>query len=335
MPRPSEAVLRPYLSEAQHQWLKDAARIYPCHTNRASEAGHPCARYLTYCRTHWMHRQAPDPERQALFALGNDIEDIVFNNWGITRLKAYGVDIIRPKDRDWQDKPTGATGHLDCFLAEKQDDGTAMWVPGEIKGVAIGTWDEVQSHRDMLTSTRSWVRKWAVQLPFYCLMDSKPYGRYIFFSKETGRIRDFCVVLDDCLALLDEVSAKLKVVNEHVAAGTLPPRFYEPGPPSTLCEDCDFGHLCLPGSSYDAAVRLMDDPTAESLLHRYEALSAKLKEAKGGMERELEGVKKQLAKYFEDKPSVVLGGRLIKGKRIEVGPSNGYNYWKWSVVKEK
>jgi hypothetical protein len=335
MPRPSPEVLKPYIQEAQLQFLKDAAQVYPCHTNRASEAGHPCARYLTYCRTHWQHRTAPDPERQALYTLGNDIEDIVINNWAISRLKKYGVDLIRPKDRGWEDKRTGTTGHLDCFLAEKQDDGETMWVPGEIKGIAMGTWDTVESHADMLTSTRSWVRKWAVQLPFYCLMDAKPYGRFIFFSKETGRIRDFCVVLDDCLGLLDEVSKKLEVVNQHVAAGTLPDRFYEPGPPSPLCEDCDFGHVCLPGSSYDSAVRLMDDPAAEHLFRRWEALRAKLKDATAGMETEVDALRKQLSVYFEDKPKVAIAGRIVKGTRVEVGPKNGYNFWKWTVAKEK
>jgi len=331
MARPTPLVLRPYIGEMQLQYLKDEARVYPCHTNRASEAGHPCARYLTYCRSHWEHRSAPDPERQALYTLGNDIEDVVINQWCIGRLKRYGLDIVRPKDRDWEDKPTGTTGHLDCYLNEKQDDDSVAWIPGEIKGVAIGTWDEITCHTDMITSSRSWVRKWAVQLPFYCLMDGKPYGRYIFFSKESGKLRDFCVVLEDCLEMLDEVSKRLQLVNRHVAAGTVPDRFYEPGPPSPLCEDCDFAHICLPGSCYDTAVRQMDDPAVEFLLKRLEALQADLEPSKK-VQKEHDAVRKQLTMYFEDKPKVFIGGRLIVGKRIEVAPkTTGYSFWKWTI----
>ena len=42
-------------------------KINPCHTNRASELGHPCLRYLVYIRTSWQDRVPHGLGLQLLF----------------------------------------------------------------------------------------------------------------------------------------------------------------------------------------------------------------------------------------------------------------------------
>lgn len=327
MIRPDELVLAPYISQRQLQWLKDEIRVFPCHTNRASGAAHPCVRFLVYCRTNWRDRRPPSPELQCIFTLGHDLEEVVFR-WLKERLK---LDIIQPKDKTLVWDAFQLTGHLDAYVQEY-----AHWIPFEVKGVSVATWNTVNCFEDMVCSNKSWVRRYPGQLLLYLLLDNKAYGRFVLFQKETGRLKDFPVVLDDHLHLAEEILLNLERVNQHVAAKTLPDRYYEPGPVGDLCEDCDFEAICLPGGSYASAVEIMDDPAAEMVLARYLALQKEL-EPFSAINREFEAAKKQLRTYFaaEKKERIILGGKLITGKMVTVGPSEGYSYWKWSIKKGK
>lgn len=305
------------IAELQEQWLKDDFRITPTHTNRASSAGHPCARYLTYCRTHWQQRSVPDVYLMSIFKHGWMIEDVVFS-WLKDKLK---LDCIQPKDRDLSWPHLQLTGHLDAYLNE---DG--VWVPLEIKSVSDFTWDNIRCFDDMKHSKAPWVAKWRAQLLLYMLLENKSRGRYVFMHKESGLLRDFPVVLEENLSFVEEVLKRLELVNQHVAAGTLPDRIYGDGAPSTLCERCDFGHVCLPGSCYDEALKLMIDPQVEALLQEEQELKATIK-MMAPQEARLDDIKKKLMIFFKDKPRVMVGNFVVTGSVVNKKAMDATSYW--------
>lgn len=316
--------LKPFLARQQEQYLKDTFRITPCHSNRASSVGHPCARFLTYSRTHWNQRQIPDVYLMSIFRLGWDLEEIVFR-WLKERLQ---LQIIQPKNRDSSWAQYQLTGHLDCYCEEI----AGLWVPWEIKGVSAGTWDTVSTWEEMKRSKRHWIKKWVGQLPCYLVMEEKPYGRFVLFQKESGLLKDLVVILDENLQLVEDIIKRLEIVNRHVAAGTLPDRFYEPGPPSETCEGCDFGHLCLPGSSYDEALKLMNDPQVLALLVEEQELKETIKVVAPETKRLL-AIGEQLKKFFEGKPKVLIGDFLVEGGVINKKAMDATSYWKRSVKR--
>lgn len=331
---------KPYIAGYQEQYLKDSAKVYPCHANRASECGHPCARYLTYCRTNWKDRKPFGTTTYAIFELGKELERVVVQGWLQDRL---GLEVVSPKHAAFSYPEVQLTGHLDCYIEETTDEeGTTKplthssepdpnsrsntWVPVEVKGIARGTWQEIHKFGDLLKSKRSWVRKWAGQLLVYMLMDNKPYGRFVFFSKETGLMKDIPVILEDHLDLAEAILKKLELVNKHVADGTLPDRFYEPGTPSKLCEDCGFGHLCLPGGGYGTALSLVDDPEIEQAIDLYTENKKLAKAATGFLEDNKELCQK-IRGMLEGKDNHIIGKYRITGKMRK-----GKNpYWMWKA----
>lgn len=338
---------KPYLAGMQEQYLNDSIRIYPCHSNRASECGHPCSRYLVYCRTNWKDRLPHGTTTQAIFELGKELEKVVVQGWLQDRL---GLEIVSPKNATFSYPSVELTGHLDCYIEEEIDDSgdmpvptadisepdphsrgamaTRIWVPCEVKGINLATYRSIHSFNDLLKSKRPWVRKWAGQLLVYMLMDNKPYGRFIFFSKELGLIKDIPVVLDDHLDLAEEILQKLEEVNKHVKEGTLPPRFYEPGIPSPTCKDCSFTHLCMPGGSFEAALALVDDDVLAEKLDAYFELEPTVDASKEVIKNR-DVMSKELRHMLKGKANIIVGdyhvtGKMTKGKNA---------YWKWEAKK--
>lgn len=336
---------RPYLAQKQHQYLTDTIRITPCHSNRASEAGHPCVRYLYFARTRWKDRKAHGAELQAIFELGKDLEDIVVNRWLINRL---GLSIVRPKDRDYSYPSIQVTGHLDAYIEEEitkeglvrplmpasepdpAAETSSVWVPAEIKGVAIGTWNEVDSFEDILTSSRPWVRKYAGQMLLYLLMDNKEYGRFVIFSKEKGRLKDIPVVLADHLEEAEAILKRLEVVNQAVADGKAPPRFYEPGFPDPMCEECSFGHICLPGGGYQSALQLVDDDVLAEKIGEFLDETEILKDSKAKLLK-LDKTRQLIRDAVKGKETAIIGDYHVTGREVKV--KGRRPYWKWDAKK--
>lgn len=333
---------RPYIGDMQEQYLNDNIRIYPCHGNRASECGHPCTRYLVYCRTNWSDRVPHGTTTQAIFELGKELEKVVVQGWLQDRLR---LEVVSPKNADFSYPEVELTGHLDCYIEEEIDEGDIkgtivaseldphirntgkrIWVPVEIKGIAPNTWNTVNRFEDLLKSRYSWVRKWAGQLLVYMLMDGKPYGRFVFFNKTTGLIKDIPVVLEDHLDLAEEILSKLEEVNKHVKEGTLPDRIYGDGIPDKICEDCGFRMICLPGGSYEASLQLVDDPAIEETLDVYFDIDAEVEEAKAVI-KSREDVGKDLRRMLKGKTNAIIGRYRVTGKQTKGKNS----YWKWKA----
>ena len=62
---------------------------YPCHANRASEAGHPCEKYLVLSRTNWQDKLLHPAEVEFIFEGGRMVEEMA-----VTDLKEARFTIV-------------------------------------------------------------------------------------------------------------------------------------------------------------------------------------------------------------------------------------------------
>lgn len=309
------------IAELQEQWLKDKYEVKPQHTNRASNAGSPCSRYLVYSRTSYQMREAPSTHLLSIFEAGHDCEKIVFK-WLNDRLD---LPIIQPKNKDSFWPALQLSGHLDALL-EEEINGKKVWSPVEIKSCSISTFDSVHNFEEMKNSNKHWVRKYCGQMLLYLLLENKERGYFCFYNKESGLLRDFPVVLCDHMDMAEVILKRLEEVNRHVAAGTIPDRFYEPGPPSELCASCDFATLCLPGSSYGEALKLLTEPSVEALLREESELKQALKLV-ANEERRLKVIGDQLKAFFEGKAKVMIGNYIVTGSVVNKKAQEPTSYW--------
>lgn len=234
------------------EMMEAERRVYPCRSNRASVMGHPCLRYLVYCRSNWQDKKVPEVTLQYIFQMGNVIEDMA-----IDRLKKAGYEITQ-QQRDFEDAPHQITGHIDGFI--KVD---GVHCPLEIKSMSGNIWPRVSSVDDMLTSNHHWVRGYPSQLNLYLYLAGKEKGLFYLVNKQTGEGKDIWMSLDYNLAERD--LKKAAAINRHLADTTLPDRI--PFNPDN-CIGCDFEHICLPPVESREQVLIEQEPEIEAALNR-------------------------------------------------------------------
>jgi hypothetical protein len=67
-------------------------QLYPVHSNRASELGHECLRYLVYNRTRWQEKALPSPNLMLKLAIGNAFETMVLKEYKQLKITALEED---------------------------------------------------------------------------------------------------------------------------------------------------------------------------------------------------------------------------------------------------
>jgi len=232
----------------------------PVHTNRASQLGHPCERYLVYERTKWQEKTLHGVGLQLVFDLGNIFEDVV-----LTDLKQAGFTIVE-QQRPFFYPDFNISGHIDAKILI---DGKA--VPLEIKSASPYVFNAINSINDMKKSKYVYMQKYPAQLNIYMLMSNIERGVFIFKNKSTGQMKEIWCDLDWELA--DSLCKKAQRINEHVVNGTLP----EPVDNDAICEGCEYVHICLPERA-GKEMKIIDDTDFETLLDRYDELKKIMKE---------------------------------------------------------
>lgn len=294
-------------------------KVYPHASNRASEVGHECERFLVLSRTSWQEKKPINPTLQRIFDLGNLIE------YGVLKdLADAGITFIE-QQRSFQDKGLQLTGHIDGKVMVEN-----ATFPAEVKGLAHNTWQtfpdfavwtpESQGWRDMINHNRPWIRKYPGQLTMYMYLDNKEYGVFLLFSKQTFEPKCIWIELDYEYA--ESLVQKLERVNAHIEADTLPEQIND----AEMCIDCDFFHICLP-EIRRTALDFSDDPELEQMIARWQELAP--------MKSEYEAIDKKLKKRLEGCEKAVIGDYLITGKLVErkgyaVEPSS---YWQKKIAR--
>lgn len=290
-------------------------KAYPCRTNRASEIGHPCLRYLVYCRTAWDKATLPDTGLQYIFEEGNLHERAV-----VTDLLDAGFHVSE-QQRAYDDPEHNLSGHGDVnLLPPGAEPNEHRSIPAEIKSMSPFTWDTVERWEDLRDSRFVFLRRYPHQLNVYMWFQKASEAAFLLKNKATGRIKEVWMPYQP--DMLAEDLEKCRVVNRHVEEGTTPDRIDD----REWCERCRFNHLCLP-DMVNEGTRFLDDDELLEKLERREVLAA--------AKKEYDALDKAVKTEIKGCEEAIIGDFSISGKWID---RKGYTvaesrYWRSSIVR--
>lgn len=258
---------------------RTARRIYngPHPTNRASEAGHPCERYLVLARLHPEMKALHDLGLQRIFDEGRLHETAL-----LRELEEAGFELAE-QQRAFTWPKFQLTGHVDAMIGVN-----GAGLPLEIKSVSPHLFESVKAMApaDFLEARQVWLRKYPAQVLLYCLMAGKDTGLMLLKNKSTGEkcLKVFRLYEDGFLEYTEGILKKLERVNAWVEKGEAPPPT-----PCDECRGCGFEKtVCFPGRDYGPGYDLLADPELTEQLERwaelrpvaqeYEALDKSIKE---------------------------------------------------------
>jgi hypothetical protein len=303
--------------EKVDEYFSRKIKSYPVHSNRASDLGHPCVRYLVLSRTHWKERALHDVGLQRIFSLGNEIEQIT-----LKELAASGVRVVE-QQRPIEIKKYQITAHPDGKIIDVDDE--RLLYPMDIKSCSPHIFDAISTIEDMQRSKYLHLRKYPTQITVYMMDDDgrmqHDKGLLIFKNKVSGKLKEVWMDWDQSFA--DSILAKAEAVNQHIAAGTLPePCEYD----EAVCGSCPFTHICN-RERVGNEVEISDNEELAGMIVRMNELADAFKE--------YNSLNKEIGKIVEGKEKLICGDYFIDGKWCErkgftVEPSR---YWKKSIIK--
>jgi hypothetical protein len=289
------------------KYKESQIKIYPCHTNRASSMGHPCLRYLVYCRLNWADALPHDVGLQYVFDEGRHQEEDALDD-----LARAGIRLIE-QQRPFEWKDYQITGHIDGKVL---DEGQVY--PAEIKSVEPNAWAQILTIEDMLESKKFWWRKCPAQMYLYLLMDNKEIGLFLMKNKVSGRFHQIETLLDFDYA--EGLLKKAEAINRHVAESTYP----EPmKPDEQVCNRCGFLHLCYPDRDFGAALEVLENEELLENLEDRDRLMAAYKDYKE--------VDSKVKKVIKGKANAIIGNYRITGDWVI--PKGRPKYWKSTILK--
>lgn len=287
-------------------------RVTPCHTNRASEAGHSCERYLVLRRLKWQDMRLHDVRLQLIFDEGNHQERILLRD-----LEEAGVQII-DQQRDYEWRNFQLTAHLDCKAVLSPTEAA----PVECKSMSPHIWEKINTMADLIQSDKPWLQKYPAQIQLYLLLANAERGFLILKNKSTGELKEIEVRLD--LEYAEGILKKLERVNAHVAAGTVPPAIpYD----EDICEQCPFFQTtCLVEVKRTALVLSEDAELASNLSRRAELEPLK---------QEYDRLDKSVKAKVKGQEKLACGNFLILGKEVsrKAYQVEASSYWQTSIKK--
>jgi CRISPR/Cas system-associated exonuclease Cas4 (RecB family) len=285
--------------DAKQQPKRDAS------SNRASELGHQCIRYLVLLRTHGHRKKRYGRRLQALFERGKENEprtkailtELGFNFWGGDQVS-------------WPDNAHQITGHVDAIYVR----GDEAIVP-ELKRVNEYTFNRLNAVEDFAADPDAYFYKWYTQLTVYLYLAQHSrfkvdHGLFLLTCATDGWIKAIPAPLNWTLAelLVDKADA----VNRHLETGSDAPYCAN----RAVCKKCPFfGDVCTPPQDFGEGIDVVAEPWA---VERFELL-AKL-EREG---REFVALDKWARSYVKDRTRdrVKPGELLIGPVLIRVTPT--------------
>lgn len=248
-------------AEKINEHLKSSRKTWAPAVNYAYNAGHPCARNLVYCRLNWQEKPLPNTNTLLIFREGDLHEKAV-----IQLLTDAGIEIVETQ-RPFEIPQIQLRGKIDGQI--RLEDGAL--IPTEIKSINPYDFDAINSLDDMRKSTKVWIRGYVTQMMIYLLGMNKERGLFILKNKVNGFLKFVFCELDYEYA--EKEFKKLELVNKHVANKTYPDRIDD----RTVCQYCDFKHICLP-DEHSGAINFMEDAELLELLEAREKLRASAKD---------------------------------------------------------
>lgn len=271
-------------------------QIWPHPNNRASDAGHPCERYLVAARTHTDKMALHSVGLQRIFDEGKAQEKAL-----LREIEDAGVEVVE-QQRPFEWKKFNLTGHIEGQIKDEKE-----LTPLELKSCSANSFRAVKkmSGLDFLKAKQSWLRKYPAQIFCYLMMIGKEAGIMLFKNKQSNEKHQVNFFLDnEGLEYTESILQKLTRVNAHVKAGTLPEAKL-----IDECKGCPFcATLCFPGQDYGPGFSVMSDADLEAKLERREELA----EAAG----EYEDLDEEIKDSVKGK-NLVVGHFIIESKESE------------------
>jgi len=279
--------------EKVDKYIESKIKQWAHPTNRASEAGHECIRYLVLCRLHNDKKVLHGKELQYIFEEGKLHEQAV-----LKLLQECGYEIVE-QQRPFEWKKFQLSGHIDAKIKINGE----LW-PLEIKTCSPNIFRTIKniSIQDMTKSKFHWIRNYPAQMMLYLLMDGKEKGIILFKNKLTGQLNEKIVYLD--YEYTEEILKKLEKVNEYVVKEELPPV-----EPKEVCKSCGFAKtMCFPDKEYGPGFEIFTDEELILKLERWKELKESAKEF-----QELDS---ELKEIFRGK-NLIIGDFKIESREFE------------------
>lgn len=303
------------LIEKIDEYVKGQIRVTPCHSNRASDLGHPCDRYLVFRRLRWEEASPPSLPLQYIFNEGNLHEGAV-----LRLLQDAGFTIIQ-QQRDYEWKEYKITAHLDgkLLLDDYNGGDIPRSVPLEVKSMSPFIWVKIHTTADLRDSHMPHLAKYIGQLQTYMLLSNSEEAVLLLKNKSTGQLKELWMELDYEYA--ESLVQKAVRINGYVDRQEVPP----PVPwTESLCGRCPFNAICA-NEMTRQPLEIVFNEDLEALLKRREELKAAA--------REYKQVDDLVKAAVTGQEKMVIGGWLIRGKEVT---RRGYTvkdttYWKTDI----
>lgn len=269
---------------------------YPHPNNRASEAGHPCKRFLVAVRICQDKQALHGVGLQRIFDEGNLQERAV-----LRELEDAGIELVE-QQRPFVWEKFQLSGKVDARIRMN-----GHKPPLDIKSCSPNTFNAIRPLEPLaiLKSKYSRIRKYPAQILLYDLMAGEEEGCLLFKNKVSGeKIQKNFELTGEALVYSESILQKLTKVNEFVARKELPPvEAIED------CKGCAFAQtLCFPDQDYGPGYEILTDEEWTAKLDRI----AELEEAA----KEREELVEEVRQAFKGRQAII-GNWRIESKEYE------------------
>jgi len=266
------------LQDAQVARLRDKIKIYPCHTNRASQMAHPCDAFGYFNRTAWEKKQPHDYTLQSIFNEGNLHEPAIIQEImdDCARL-GEGWNFVG-QQQDFHDRDMNVSGHVDGILIVPGNQyagscrirGEYTKHPVEIKTMSPHIWDSIHTDMDILYHSRPYVQGYYGQLQAYLYLSASESGFWVLKNKLTGMRKYVPTILD--YDYCDEMFKRVARINKAVKENIVPEKIMD----DKYCENCAFRTVCL-GDKVFEIPKINNERLLEAIISKEEWAPAKQK----------------------------------------------------------
>ena len=283
--------------------------------------GDPCERRLTYEQLNWKDKLLPAPEVQAIFDIGNMVEQLAVK-W----LQDAGIKVYS-QQTPFEDKKSNVTGSIDFKI-----DIDGKLYPCEVKSVSPYIFDKLNSLDDMLHSRYVYHQRYPAQIQTYLFLAGEDEGVMILVNKTNGKRKIIWVILD--VDYVDNLLKKAERINRCVKDNVLPEQIEYS---EEICGHCDFRHICIPDTK-QVPLEMDDSPALLELLNRRAELQP--------LSKEYDDVDSEIKEMVKGRDKVACGDYLIIGKNVSATRydvpkdvkeqyAKQLDYWKVNIVNLK
>jgi hypothetical protein len=338
----------PFLQKAYEGMLEKTWVHWPSSTPRASNIGHPCTVKQALEIVRPGESKEPDIERRGNFWTGHCTEwDVLAGLEDFLTGSTTAKITSRQESLALRDQIPGTeltvvslSGHLDARLeisnlVDDHGDLCDVALPLEVKAIRSELWERIENGSvDSLLAHYSWAKSWISQVQAYALMTEAPAGILLVLSKQHRLPMVFLVPADP--ARHAEIQKRAMDV---LLATQLPLE--------RLLEKARYLHDECPGCPFFRGLCTVRGvaPTVDILQPEVQARVLELYEAKDAIASErtkLVAADKKLGDELKsiltarDADGVATGveraelpdGSLLIGRRVVVGPKEGYDFWR-------